>query len=286
MRLIIVSGLSGSGKTIALQTLEDKQFYCVDNLPLHLLRPLVETMLAHETALDYGLAVGIDVRNFLDQLDDFPAVLAELRTLDLDIDVLFLQASDDVLVRRYNETRRKHPLSAKDDSLTEAIQRERLLLQAISSHASLLIDSSHTNVHELRKLVGMRLQATSADHLVILFESFGYKHGVPTDADFVFDVRFLPNPHWDKALRPHTGLDQPVIDFLTAQDSVQALLVDLRDVLARWIPQFEQGTRSYLTIAIGCTGGQHRSVFIASQLAKHFKASQRHVIIRHRELRT
>jgi len=286
VRLIIVSGLSGSGKTIALQTLEDLGFYCVDNLPLQLLKPFAETVLSREdSALStYPIAVGIDARNFLDQLDDFPDVVAELKTLGLKIEILFLQATDEALVQRYHETRRKHPLGLDGSSLMEAIQRERHLLQAISTHATLLIDSSQTNVHELRDLVRSRLHNTPEGGLILLFESFGYKHGVPSDADFVFDVRCLPNPHWDRKLRLLTGLDKPVRDFLMQQDSVVQLLEDLKQLLERWIPQFDDGSRSYLTIAIGCTGGQHRSVFMAAELMDYFSALRPHVKMRHREL--
>ena len=286
MRLIIVSGLSGSGKTIALQTMEDLGYYCVDNLPLQLLKPFAETVLAHERNVLSAntIAVGIDARNFLDQLDDFPDVLADLTELGLTIDILFLQATDDALVQRYHETRRKHPLGLDGSSLMEAIQRERRLLQAISAHATMLIDSSQTNVHELRDLVRSRLHTQAAGGLILLFESFGYKHGVPADADFVFDVRFLPNPHWDRKLRLLTGLDKPVRDFLLSQDSVLQLLDDLKLMLERWIPRFDDGSRSYLTVAIGCTGGQHRSVFIAAELAEHFSGLRPNVKTRHREL--
>ncbi|MCB1808017.1 MAG: RNase adapter RapZ, partial [Candidatus Competibacteraceae bacterium] len=211
-------------------------------------------------------------------------VLADLTELGLTIDILFLQATDDALVQRYHETRRKHPLGLDGSSLMEAIQRERRLLQAISAHATMLIDSSQTNVHELRDLVRSRLHTQAAGGLILLFESFGYKHGVPADADFVFDVRFLPNPHWDRKLRLLTGLDKPVRDFLLSQDSVLQLLDDLKLMLERWIPRFDDGSRSYLTVAIGCTGGQHRSVFIAAELAEHFSGLRPNVKTRHREL--
>jgi len=286
MRLIIVSGLSGSGKTIALQTLEDLGFYCVDNLPLSLLKPFTETVLSHENASlhSHTVAVGIDVRNFLDQLDDFPVVLSELKDLDLKIEILFLQATNDALVQRYHETRRKHPLGQDGSSLMEAIQRERQVLQVLGSHATLLMDTSQTNVHELRDLVRARLHESPDSGLILLFESFGYKHGVPADADFVFDVRCLPNPHWDRKLRLLSGLDRPVRDFLLRQESAVQMLADMKMILERWLPQFDDGSRSYLTVAIGCTGGQHRSVFIAAELAEHFSALRTNVKSRHREL--
>ena len=284
MRLIVVSGLSGSGKTIALQTLEDLGFYCVDNLPLQLLKPFAETVLVRSDDAFDTIAVGIDARNFLDQLDDVPDVLDELRTQGVKTEIVFLQATDDALVRRYHETRRKHPLGLDGSSLMDAIRRERQLLQAISAHATLVIDTSQTNVHELRERVRSWLHDSTHGNLVLLFESFGYKHGIPSDADFVFDVRCLPNPHWDRKLRLLTGLDKPVRDFLLSQPTVEAMLNDLKTLLEHWLPQFDDGSRSYLTVAIGCTGGQHRSVFIAAQLADYFGGLRSNVKTRHREL--
>ena len=284
MRLIVVSGLSGSGKTIALQTLEDLGYYCVDNLPLQLLKPFAEAILARADGAFETIAVGIDARNFLDQLDDVPDMLNELRSQGVKVEIVFLQATDDALVRRYHETRRKHPLGQDGSSLMEAIRRERQLLQAISAHATLVIDTSQSNVHELRERVRNWLRDSRHDSLVLLFESFGYKHGVPSDADFVFDVRCLPNPHWDRKLRLLTGLDKPVRDFLSSQSLVEAMLSDLKDLLERWLPQFDDGSRSYLTVAIGCTGGQHRSVFMAAQLAEYFAKRRPNVKTRHREL--
>ncbi|HXH04740.1 MAG TPA: RNase adapter RapZ, partial [Candidatus Competibacteraceae bacterium] len=265
MRMTIVSGLSGSGKTIALQTLEDLHYYCVDNLPVALLKPFAQTLLAREHDSLRNVAVGIDARNFLDELAQFPAILQELRASGLSVEILFLQASDDVLLKRYSETRRKHPLSMEGVSLLEAIREERRLLDPLLAHANLVIDTSHTNVHELRDLVRTRLHGTPAGTLSILFESFAFRNGIPADADFVFDARCLPNPHWEPHLRPLTGEDPPVAAFLREQPEVTAMLDDIRGFLERWIPRFETGSRSYLTIAIGCTGGQHRSVFIAAE---------------------
>jgi UPF0042 nucleotide-binding protein len=197
---------------------------------------------------------------------------------------LFLQATDEVLLKRYSETRRKHPLSLDSVPLLEAIRRERRLLESIATHADLIIDTSHTNVHELRDLVRTRLHDTLRDYLSILFESFGFKNGIPADADFIFDVRCLPNPHWEPHLRPLTGLDDMVIQFLARQPEVEAMIADLEHFLERWLPCFETGTRSYLTVAIGCTGGQHRSVFIAEILARYFSNTRPNVTTRHREL--
>lgn len=284
MQMIIVSGLSGSGKSIALQTLEDLNYYCVDNLPVQLLKPFAQTILERESILSQTTAVGIDARNFQDELAHFPDILADLRNSGLGVEILFLQAADETLLKRYSETRRKHPLSLEGVTLLEAIRRERRLLESIAAHANLIIDTSRTNVHELRELVRDRLHDTPPESLSILFESFGFKHGVPADADFVFDVRSLPNPHWEPQLRPFTGLDDRVAEFLTDQPQVRRMIEDLQRFLETWIPSFETGSRSYLTIAIGCTGGRHRSVFIATALASHFGKNRRNVTTRHREL--
>lgn len=284
MRIIIVSGLSGSGKSIALQTLEDLDYYCVDNLPIELLKPFAREILSRKSGLLQTIAVGIDARNFRDELERFPEILADLRRNGLAIEILFLQAADEALLKRYSETRRKHPLSLEGVPLMEAIRWERRLLEPMAAHADLIIDTSHTNVHELRQLVRSRLHDTPPGQLSILFESFAFKHGVPADADFVFDVRCLPNPHWEPQLRPLTGLDDKVVDFLTRQSAVMGMIADLCRFLETWIPCFENSSRSYLTVAIGCTGGQHRSVFIAAALARHFSKIRRNIMTRHREL--
>ncbi|HRC71146.1 MAG TPA: RNase adapter RapZ [Candidatus Competibacter sp.] len=285
MRIIIVSGLSGSGKTIALQTLEDLDYYCVDNLPFKLILPLTREILASSDTLTPAVAVGVDARNFIDELHRFPATLAELRACgDLDVEVLFLQAADEILLKRYSESRRRHPLDLGDVSLDEAIRQERRLLEPIVACADLIVDTSDTNIYELRELVRARLHETPREAMSLLFESFGFKNGVPADADFVFDVRSLPNPHWEPQLRPLTGLDQPVIDFLEAQPQVSEMIADLCRFLEPWLPEFEASERSYLTVCIGCTGGQHRSVFITEALGRHFGAARDYVMVRHREL--
>lgn len=285
MRIIIVSGLSGSGKTIALQTLEDLNFYCVDNLPVTLLLPFAESLQQRQAATGpQPVAVGVDARNFPDELVRFPELLHTLRQSGFSVEVLFLQASDEVLIKRYSETRRRHPLSQDGSPLADALAVERRLLDPVLGHADLVIDTTHSNVHELRDMVRARLDDTPAGALSILFESFGYKHGVPADADFVFDARCLPNPHWEPHLRALSGLDAEVAGYLAAQADVKAMRDDLLEFLARWIPRFERGMRSYLTVAIGCTGGQHRSVYLAEALGRHFAARRRHVLVRHREL--
>ena len=286
MRIIIVSGLSGSGKTIALQTLEDRDCYCVDNLPFGLIAPLAQAILAAGATLPTTVAVGVDARNFFDELTRFPALLAELRGNGLQVEVLFLQADEDVLLKRYSETRRRHPLGLGDLPLREAIRQERRLLEPVVASADLIIDTSETNLYQLRDMICARVLDTPGEAMSLLFESFGFKNGVPADADFVFDVRCLPNPHWEPALRPLTGLDPAVIDFLDQQPDVAAMIADLRRFLTDWLPRFETSNRSYLTVAIGCTGGQHRSVFIVEALARHFRSVRRHVMARHRELKS
>ncbi|PIE83511.1 MAG: RNase adapter RapZ [Candidatus Contendobacter odensis] len=283
MRIVIVSGLSGSGKTIALQTLEDVGYYCVDNLPFKLIRPLAQAILAASTTPP-PVAVGVDSRDFLDELSHFSSILNELRDSSLIVDVLFLQADDEVLLKRYSETRRRHPLSPGDVPLQDAIRRERELLEPIVMHADLIIDTSTTNLYQLRDMIRTRVHNTPPNAMSLLLKSFGFKNGVPADADFIFDVRCLPNPHWEPLLRPLTGQDAPVIEFLVSQPEAMEMIDDLRQFLETWLPRFETSNRSYLTVSIGCTGGQHRSVFIANALAKHFSTIRRHVMVHHREL--
>ena len=285
MRIIIVSGLSGSGKTIALQTLEDLDYYCVDNLPFKLILPLAREIRTANDLLPPTVAVGVDARNFIDELNRFPATLAELRASDLTVEVLFLQADDEILLKRYSETRRRHPLDGGNLPLREAIRQERRLLEPIVACADLIIDTSETNLYQLRDLVRARVHDTPHEAMSLLFESFGFKNGVPADADFVFDVRCLPNPHWEPQLRPLTGLDSPVMGFLERQPEVMAMIADLRRFVETWLPCFEASNRSYLTVAIGCTGGQHRSVFIADALARYFSGRRDYVMVRHRELK-
>lgn len=285
MRLIVVSGLSGSGKSVALATLEDCNDYCVDNLPLGLLPAFADELLAHRRPSLETAAVGIDARNFHDQLERFPDIVAQLRAARFDIDIVFLQADSETLLKRFSDTRRPHPLSVEHGTpLLEAIEAERRLLAPIAAHATLVIDTSHTNLHELRELLRTRLHGGEIGQLSLVFESFGFKNGLPDDADYVFDVRFLPNPHWQSALRPLTGRDEAVARFLEAHEVVESAVADLIRFLETWLPAFETGSRSYLTVAVGCTGGQHRSVYVTERLARHFGATRRAVSVRHREL--
>jgi len=283
MSFFIVSGLSGSGKSIALQALEDLGFYCIDNLPAGLLPHFAEQLLASEKDSVQHTAVGIDARNraFLDLL---PKSLEQLHTLGVDYRIIYLEADEATLVKRFKETRRRHPLTGPATPLLEGIRLERKLLEPLAFNPTIRIDTTHTTPHELRARVQDFASADDTSGLTLLFESFGFKKGTPADADFVFDVRCLPNPYWQPTLRPYTGRDAPVIAFLEQHPEVAEMLADLTRFLERWIPGFEAERRSYLTVAIGCTGGQHRSVYFVEKLAAHFAARGRRTQIRHREL--
>ena len=285
MNLVIISGLSGSGKTIALHTLEDIGFYCIDNLPVGLLSGFASEVRDQHLISGDRVAVSIDARNHPQQLNRFPDIIAELKHRDTSCKILFLQAENSTLLKRFSETRRKHPLSGIDLPLADAIDKERKLLAPIAASADLLIDTSHTNLHQLRDLVRECLGEDKDAEFSLLLRSFGYKHGIPADADFVFDARCLPNPHWQANLRSLTGLDKDVVSFLEKETLVQELYNDLESFLSTWIPRFRSDNRSYLSIAIGCTGGQHRSVYLVDRLAKNLgKQAGDVVVVRHREL--
>jgi UPF0042 nucleotide-binding protein len=284
MRLIIVSGLSGSGKSVALHLLEDIDFYCVDNIPAALLKPFISHTIRGTDDIYPRTAVGLDARNRPNEIETIPALVAELRRIGISCEVLYLHANDDVLLKRYAETRRKHPLVTGEVSLREAIASERELLEPITMAADLVIDTSHMSVHALRERIRERIDRRREGRLALMFESFGYKNGIPGDADFVFDVRTLPNPYWQHSLRHLTGRDPEVIEFLSAQPAVLHLVASLADFLGQRILEFAQANRSYLTIAVGCTGGQHRSVYVADRLAEHFRQSYPQVLTRHDSL--
>jgi len=279
MRLIVISGLSGSGKSIALNVLEDSGYYCVDNLPAKLLMGLTQFL---EQEGQQRVAVSIDVRGGA-TLSELPGYLVQLRDSGIDLHLVFLDAKTDTLVKRFSETRRRHPLAHEERTLPECIERERELLADIGGLGH-RIDTSDLNPNALRAWVKDLLDLGESG-LTLLFQSFGFKHGIPLDADMVFDVRCLPNPHYDPALRPLTGKDAPVITFLQADANTRSMLADIRDYIEKWLPCFVRDNRSYLTVAIGCTGGRHRSVYFAENLAAHFRGS-RGVLIRHRELST
>ena len=285
MKLLVISGLSGSGKSIALQALEDFGFYCVDNLPASLLPSFSEQMSDESSKTKITeVAVGIDARNIANDLRSFHSVLDDLKTGHIEFEVIFIEADDNALLKRFSETRRKHPLTMQGLPLSEAIEKERKLLSPISVKADLRIDTTHTNVHQLRSLILDRVAKKGDSLLALQFVSFAFKAGVPADADFVFDVRCLPNPHWDPKLRAFSGKDAVVIEFLEQEESVRMMCQDIYDFIAKWLSSFKEQNRSYMTIAIGCTGGQHRSVYVAETLASQFEKCKEDALVRHREL--
>jgi UPF0042 nucleotide-binding protein len=285
MKLIIVSGLSGSGKTVALRTLEDEEFYCIDNLHMGLLLAFVEQLASPGLKLYDNAAVGIDARSGVGDLARFAHIVDDIESTGLDVEIIFLQADLETLISRFSETRRRHPLTREGRPLVEAIHLERSLLEPIASRADLTIDTSRTNVHQLRALIGERMRTSANSSLSLLFQSFGYKHGVPPDSDYVFDARCLPNPHWERELRDLTGRDAKVIEYLHRHGEAEELYVSIRTFLTRWIPRFEAENRSYLSVSVGCTGGRHRSVYLVERLASHFRESRyENVSIRHREV--
>ena len=283
-RLIIISGLSGSGKSIALLALEDLGYYCIDNMPAGLLRALLDEITKPgENAAD-RVAVGVDARNRQEDLDALPDLVKQIKASGINVDLLFLQADDDILLKRYSETRRRHPLADIASELRAAIAHERELLGPVINAADLVIDSSRTSVYELADVIQQRVDRRRTKQLSILIESFGFKHGIPADADFVFDLRSLPNPYWNAELRSLTGLDGPVAEFLDGQALFGQMYDDILAFLTRWIPEYIGVHRSYLTIALGCTGGQHRSVYMAEKLAAALQAVHDPVHTRHNEI--
>lgn len=284
MRLIIISGRSGSGKTTALHVMEDIGFYCVDNLPIGLIPELVAQIADDNTTSLQDVAVGVDARNVPSQLVSFGNILKKLKEQQVEYEIIYLDADDKTLFKRFSETRRKHPISNQHVSLAEAITIEREILDPIAMESDLTIDTSNLSLHQLRDLIKKRVASRSEEGMAVLFQSFGFKHGIPVDSDLVFDVRCLPNPYWIRNLRSLTGIDQEVIEFLQQHDSVAAMIQDISTYLHTWLPRFEENNRSYMTVAIGCTGGQHRSVYIAQALSELFKDGSTTVQVRHREL--
>ena len=282
--VVIVSGLSGSGKSVALRTLEDLGYYCVDNLPANLLPSLVANFDDHD--IQRGkIAVSIDVRNLTNDLSLIGQLLSQVHQAGFETRLVFFDTDDSVLIKRFSETRRKHPLSMQGQTLSDAIAEERKLLRPLVALADLVIDTSQLNVHQLRKRVLDEVQGHANNAISILFESFAYKKGVPSDADFVFDTRCLPNPHWLPALRPLSGKDQAVKDFFEADELAKSYQTQIMAFIDTWLPRFQAETRSYLTVAFGCTGGRHRSVYMAETLAKHCNAlGHDKVMVYHREL--
>ena len=282
--LIVVSGMSGSGKSVALKTLEDLGFYCVDNLPADLLPAFVRSV-AGEDGVPQKLAVGIDVRNRHNDLSSIPEWLSAVGAMGMDPRLVFFDTEDTVLLRRYADTRRRHPLSHLGLVLADAISLERQVLKPLRQIADTVIDTTALNVHQLRRQVITEFGLGGDETLSLLFESFAYRRGVPPVADFVFDARVLPNPHWNPELRPLSGRDQGVRDFLEQQPEVRAYVDDVARFLDNWLPKLGSDTRSYATIAFGCTGGRHRSVYLAERLAEHCRErGWAEVAVHHREL--
>jgi UPF0042 nucleotide-binding protein len=280
IRLIVISGRSGSGKSTVLNTLEDAGFNCIDNLPPSMLPELVRWM--SHSASNKRIAVCIDVRVSIEGIGNLPDILSSIEH-DITPEVLYLDADESILLQRFSATRRKHPLTNEHNSLAEAIEQESQYLAPIANRANLKLDTSTLSVQELREQVKLRL-IQRPKGLALQFLSFGFKHGLPRDADLVFDVRCLPNPFWDKNLRMFTGKDKPIQDFLNNEPAVKDMFDDIQNFLNRWLPHYENNQRSYLTVAIGCTGGQHRSVFLAEQLSATFKESYLSTQTRHRDL--
>jgi UPF0042 nucleotide-binding protein len=284
MRIVIITGRSGSGKTTALQTLEDQDYYCIDNLPANLLPALAKDLLQELPEGKSGIAISIDARNTLLGLQQFPQIIRSLDKTAISYDIIYLDASSPTLLKRFSATRRKHPLTRDGLSLKDAIGREKQILAPMSKLADLKVDTSNLTLYELRDIIKTRVSSRSSQTISLLFQSFGFKHGVPVDADMVYDARCLPNPYWEPELRELTGLDAPVIQYLQGQDSVRAMLNDIIVYLQKWLPYFENNNRSYLTVSIGCTGGQHRSVFLTEALSGHFGHTVDNVLVKHREL--
>ena len=281
MRIVILSGLSGSGKSVALHMLEDLGFYCIDNIPAALLKPFISYTVRSPESTYERTAIGLDARNTAAEIASVPQLIDELKRSGLQVEVIFLIAGEEELLRRFAETRRRHPLSRSDLALREAMALERSLLEPVVSAADLVIDTSRMGVHALRDIIHQRVEQRAAGRLSITFESFGYKDGIPGDADFVFDARALPNPYWEPGLRNLTGRDAEVVRFLENHTHVTRLISDIAGFVRARVPEFQASNRGYLTVAVGCTGGQHRSVYIVDRLAEDFAAEFPTVTARH-----
>ncbi|MFM1885316.1 MAG: hypothetical protein RL026_473 [Pseudomonadota bacterium] len=285
MRIVFVSGLSGSGKSVALHMLEDLDFYCLDNIPAALLTAFISHTVRSNDPVYRRTAVGIDARNTAAEIASVPRIIDDLKRSGIQCELLCLVASDQELLRRFAETRRKHPLSRQDESLQDAIALERRLLDPVIQAADFTIDTSRTGVHDLRDMVRRRIDQRHHGRLSILFESFGFKHGIPGDADFVFDARTLPNPYWEPQLRELTGRDAAVIAYLAQHESVTRLIDEIEVFVEARIPAHVTANRRYLTVAVGCTGGQHRSVHVVEQLAARFARRHAGVTARHAHMK-
>jgi UPF0042 nucleotide-binding protein len=281
LRLIIVSGLSGSGKSVALHVLEDLGYYCIDNLPAGLLLAAVDEIRRDGSESTTSLAVGVDARNHAENLDVLPDLLHQLEAQGVETEVMFLHASDEILLKRYGESRRRHPLSEQGGQLRSAIESERATLAEIELSADLIIDTSAMSIYQLAEVIRSRVDRRQAEDLSVLIESFGFKYGIPADADFVFDMRSLPNPYWTLELRGLTGLDPEVQEFLDRHVKYVDMFDHIGAFLEHWIPHYRSTRRGYMTIAIGCTGGRHRSVYMTEKLANRLRPLHDHVLTRH-----
>jgi UPF0042 nucleotide-binding protein len=285
LRLVIISGVSGSGKSVALHVLEDLGFYCVDNIPVALLKPFVDELVWRKDPAFENVGIGLDARSRASDLAHVPTLVQTLREGGLAVEIIFLQTDNKVLLSRFSETRRKHPLSDEKTSLEEAIAKERDLLSPIINSAELVIDTTRMSVYALREQIRERVAPRTPGAVSIMIESFGYKNGLPANADFVFDVRCLPNPYWEPQLRPLSGKDEPVQTFLDAAPMVQEMVDAISAFLEEWIPRYQDFQRSYLTVAIGCTGGMHRSVYVAEAVAKKLASKHKNIRTHHSEVR-
>jgi len=282
---VIISGVSGSGKSVALHVLEDLGFYCIDNIPVPLLKPFVDEIVWRKDPAFESVGIGLDARSRPTDLAEVPTLVQNLRDGGLAVEIIFLQTDNKVLLSRFSETRRKHPLSDENTSLEEAIAKERELLSPIINSAELVIDTTRMSVYALREQIRERVAPRAPGALSIMIESFGYKNGLPANADFVFDVRCLPNPYWEPQLRPLSGKDAPVRAFLDSAPTVQRMVDDIVAFLEEWIPRYQDFQRSYLTVAIGCTGGMHRSVYVAEAVAKRLAGQHKSIRTHHSEVR-
>lgn len=284
IKVIVVTGLSGSGKSIALHALEDAGYDCIDNLPMKLFAALVDQLITSPDDSSTRMAIGIDARLKDSDLHHLPELMRRLQEKSITGEVIFLEAEDAVLIKRFSETRRRHPLTDNEHDLLAAMAHEREILLPLRSMAKLCIDTSYTSLHELRRIIRYRVAEHDQEQISLMLQSFGFKHGAPRNADFVFDARCLPNPHWQAELRPLTGRDEKVINFLEKDQKVISMLDHISQFAVEWLPCFENEGRSYLTIAVGCTGGQHRSVYLIEKLKMFFEQQGRNVLCSHREL--
>lgn len=287
MKLIIISGRSGSGKSTAIQVLEDIGFYCIDNLPAALLRETIDYLFSKQEKPQDKIALCIDARNPFKHLEHLAKIIENLKQEhhQLEIDFIYLDASDEILIQRYSATRRRHPMADQAKGLKSSIEFENTVLASIVDLASIRIDTTHLSLYELRDTIKIRVAERKEQSLSLQFLSFGFKHGVPLDSDIVYDLRILPNPYWKPEIRRYNGLQQPVIEFLQEEPLVVDMIADIQCYLEKWLPLFTMNNRSYVTVALGCTGGQHRSVFIAQQLTEHFAPLMDNVSVYHREIK-